>query len=128
MDIRQSIATVIISIIGSGALWGFIEYLLERRDKRNDRLKQILITIQNLNDKVDEKDAITTRVRILRFMDQLQGDRKHTKDAFDQVFSDITSYKKYCGEHPNFKNDQTAATIEFISKVYQERLEKHDFL
>ena len=39
MDIKQSIATVIISIIGSGALWGFIEYLLERRDKRNDRLK-----------------------------------------------------------------------------------------
>ena len=128
MDIKQIIITVIISIIGSGALWGFIEYLLERKDKRNDRLKQILITIQNLNEKVDEKDAITTRVRILRFMDQLQGDRKHTKDAFDQVFSDITNYKKYCNEHPNFKNDQTAATIEFISKVYQERLEKHDFL
>ena len=39
MDIRQIIITVIISIIGSGALWGFIEYLLERKDKRNDRLK-----------------------------------------------------------------------------------------
>jgi len=37
--------TVIIAIIGSNALWGFIQFLLERKDKKNDCSKKILEAI-----------------------------------------------------------------------------------
>lgn len=132
---KELIITVIIAVVGSNALWGFIQFLIERKDKKKNCSQEILEEIKKLSTKIDkvdeelgEKMAIAARVRILKFMDELLEGRRHTKDSYDQVNSDITSYEKYCDEHPKFKNNQTVATIEYINKNYQERLEKHDFL
>lgn len=84
--------------------------------------------IDNIEYKEDRRDAINKRVRILRFEDELQDTRYHSKDSFDQVLSDITDYNIYCKQHPQFKNEQTMATVEHITKVYKKRLQKHDFL
>lgn len=132
----ELIITILLAVVGSNALWGFIQFLLERRDKKQNCSKQILEAIENLSKKVDkidsegaEREAIAARVRILDFMDGLLEGRRRTKDAYDQVIcSDITKYEKYCKENPDFKNNQTQATIEYITQDYQKRLEKHDFL
>lgn len=132
---KELIVTVIVAVIGSNALWGFLQFLLDRKDKKDDCSKRILEAIEKLNKKVDkidveasEREAVTSRVRILKFMDELLEGRRHTKDSYDQVMTDITNYEQYCSAHPKFKNNQTVSTIEFINKNYQERLEKHDFL
>ena len=132
---KELIITIVATIIGSNALWGFIQFLMERKDKKDDCSKKIMEMIQNLDKKIDkidkeasEREAITARVRILKFMDELLEGRKHTKDSYDQVMTDITNYNKYCSTNPDFKNNQTEATIEYINKDYQKRLEKHDFL
>lgn len=138
MDTNSTIP-IIIAIIGSSAVWEFIHFLIDRNDKKKEKKdncsKQILDAIEKLNAKIDRVDkelsesrAIAARIRILKFMDELLEPRKHTKDSYDQVMSDITNYEKYCKDHPTFKNNQTASTIEYINKNYQERLEKHDFL
>ena len=41
----ELVVTVIIAIIGSNALWGFIQFLLERKDKKSDYSKKILASI-----------------------------------------------------------------------------------
>ena len=41
----ELVVTVIIAIIGSNALWGFIQFLLERKDKKGDCSKKILKAI-----------------------------------------------------------------------------------
>lgn len=41
----ELIITVIIAMIGSNALWGFIQFLLERKDKKKDCSKKILEAI-----------------------------------------------------------------------------------
>jgi outer membrane murein-binding lipoprotein Lpp len=132
---KDVIITVVAAVIGSNALWGFIQFLIQRKDKKDDCSKKIMDMIQTLEEKIDKLDsqmgedgAITARVRILKFMDELLEGRRHTKDSYDQVMTDITNYNKYCKTHPDFKNNQTASTIEYINKNYQERLEKHDFL
>ncbi len=132
---RELIITIVATIIGSNALWGFIQFLMERKDKKDDCAKKIMDMIEKLDKKIDkidkeasEREAITARVRILKFMDEILEGRKHTKDSYDQVMTDITNYNKYCSENPDFKNNQTVSTIEYINKNYQERLEKHDFL
>lgn len=138
MDTNLTV-TIIVAIIGSSAVWEFIHFLIDRNDKKKEKKdncsKQILDAIEKLNAKIDRVDkelsesrAIAARIRILKFMDELLEPRKHTKDSYDQVMSDITSYEKYCKEHPTFKNNQTAATVQYITKDYQKRLEKHDFL
>lgn len=132
---KDTIITVVAAVIGSNALWGFIQFLIQRKDKKDDCSKKIMDMIQTLEEKIDKLDsqmgedgAITARVRILKFMDELLEGRRHTKDSYDQVMTDITNYNKYCDSNPDFKNNQTESTIEYINKNYQERLEKHDFL
>jgi len=131
----EIVKTVIITLLTSGALFGFIQFLIERKDKKNGRYKEVLDGITKLSEKIDtvnnelqEEKAVAARVRILSFMNSLLENHKPTKDAFDQTLSDVTRYERFCHDHPNFKNNQTASTIAFLEKDYQERLEKHDFL
>lgn len=130
----ELIVTVIIAIIGSNALWGFIQFLLERKDKKGDCSKKILKAIQELNEKIEklnnrmgERSAIGCRIRILKFMDEIIEGWEHSKDSYNQIMQDITNYTKYCSEHPEFLNHQTDASIERIKKDYQHRLEINDF-
>lgn len=137
MDVLH-ISPVIVSLCSAllgGGILGFIQFLISRNDKKNDRMIEVIEAIQGLKsdvkkleEKGDERNAISARVRILRFMDELLEGRQHTKDSYDQCLSDITTYEQYCEAHPNFKNNQTVATVQHIKKNYEERLEKHDFL
>ena len=96
----------------------------------SDKIDALSDKVDKLEAKEDERDAVNKRVRILRFEDELQRGQRHTKDSFDQALSDITDYESYCapGKHPEFRNNQTTATVEHIKMVYAERIERHDFL
>ena len=131
----MNVLTSIASILVGGGLLSLIQFFVNRHDKKHDRLKEITESIEKLSKKVDslnrkgdERNAVSSRVRILRFADEMMEGRKHSKDSWDQCLSDITDYENYCAEHPEFKNNQTEATVKFINNGYAERLEKHDFL
>ena len=131
----MDILTSVVSILVGGGLLSLIQFFVNRHDKKHDRLKEITESIEKLSKKVDslnrkgdERNAVSSRVRILRFADEMMEGRKHSKDSWDQCLSDITDYENYCTEHPEFKNNQTEATVKFINNGYAERLEKHDFL
>ena len=123
----ELVITVIIAIIGSNALWGFLQFLLERKDKKNDCSKKILKSIQELKTTLDERSAIGCRIRILKFMDEIIEGWEHSKDSYNQIMRDITDYLQYCDDHPQFLNHQTDATIERIKKDYEQRLATNDF-
>ena len=131
----ELVTTVVISIIGSSALWSFIQFIIGRRDARMNKHADIMDALEILSEKMcgleakmDEREAIHARIRILRFADELLEDKRHSKESFDQILSDITTYEHYCSLHPEFHNNQTEATVEYIRKLYTERLEKKDFL
>ena len=99
-----------------------------------ERVSGIERTLAELSDKVDaaaeanlETRAIAARVRILRFGDELQDGRYHSKDSFDQVVMDIDAYDTYCQEHPNFRNHITNTTAHCIMERYQECMRKRSF-
>ena len=137
----------IFSILLGGGILTFIQFLISRKDKQEERNNDILHAISELDLKIDERfnvldqkidqvdskgderAAVVARVRILRFADEMREHRLHSKDSWDQVIcADITDYEKYCRLHPDFKNNQTEATVAYIKKNYEERLEKNDFL
>lgn len=131
---KQIIIAIIVAVIGSNALWGFIQFLVQRNDNKEDCSKKILNMIKKLDEKIDklddelsERGAIACRVRILKFMDEILEGWNHSFDSYTQVMQDITNYINYCDLHPRFKNHQTEATIEYIKNDYQEHLEKNDF-
>lgn len=126
--------TLLIALIGGGIV-GFIQFLIQRHDSKHDKIKSLIEAIEDLrkinkhqDEKNDKRHAVSMRVRILRFRDEMLAGQDHTHDSFRQVLTDIDEYEKYCKEHPEFKNNQTVMTIEHIKHNYQERLENNDFL
>ena len=131
---KDIIIAIILAVVGSNALWGFIQFLVQRKDNKDECGKKIIEMIEKLNGKIDklddklgERSAISCRVRIIKFMDEILEGWSHSHDSYVQVMQDITNYLRYCAEHPEFKNHQTEATIAHIQADYQERLEKNDF-
>lgn len=80
--------------------------------------------VDAIDKKVDENQATTIRVRILRFEDDIQAGRKMSKDSWDQCMDDVRRYEIYTETHPEFKNNITAASINHIKRMYEELLEK----
>ena len=132
--------TIFVALLSGGAV-GLIEFLIRRHDAKQEKKDGVLAAIKKVDlklstledritkneEKADERDAEARRVRILKFADEMLEGRRHSKDSYDQALSDITAYEHFCGTHPDFKNNQTAATIMLINDSYKKRLEKHDF-
>ena len=141
----MDIFLTILGVVLGGGILAFIQFLITRHDNKHDKVAEVNKSIQALskdvkerfdvldrkidmvNAKGDERFAVSSRVRILRFEDELQEERKHSKDSWDQAMSDIDYYETYCNSHPEFRNNQTVATVEHIKHGYNERLTKRDW-
>lgn len=137
---------VILAFIGSGAIFTFIQFLINRKDQRDeklnsisDRLDDTATSVQKLSDKMEQNNtelreqmlkdkALVARVRILRASDEILHKMKHSKEWFDQLNEDISFYEKYCKEHPTFVNNKATHAIASINSVYAKALEDNDFL
>lgn len=75
----------------------------------------------------DERNADMWRANILRFNSELIRCLPHTKEDFNNIFLDIDDYETYCRDHPAYKNSRAVHAIGNIGRVYDQRLEKHDF-
>lgn len=94
-------------------------------------LRELKTVKQDLADHIridGERDADEHRARILRFNNELLRDIPHTKEEFIEVLIDIDFYERYCDEHKDYKNNRATHAIANISRVYDERLRKRDFL
>lgn len=76
----------------------------------------------------DKRDADLHRMRILQFNTELLRDIKHTREDFIEALAEIDEYENYCKTHPEYENNRAVHAIGNIKRVYDERLEKHDFL
>ena len=91
-------------------------------------LDDIALEIADMKADQEERDAISCRSRILHFGDETIHGVRHTKEHFDQILRDITTYERYCDNHPNFENNTTVLTSKRIKDIYEDCLEKADFL
>lgn len=76
----------------------------------------------------DERAADMHRARILRFNQELIRQIPHTREEFIEVLTEIDRYQRFCREHPDYPNSRAVHAIANIGRVYDERLQKHDFL
>lgn len=75
----------------------------------------------------DERNANLLRTQILRFNDELIDDKHHTREHFIETLAVIDAYEDYCRSHPDYKNNRCICAVANIKRVYNERLQKHDF-
>lgn len=144
MEVLKIILSALAGALGGGGILGFVQFLINRRDGKQNEIKALREALQGLAKKEDvdklsseidtmkkqseERNATNVRVRILRFSDELMQSVWHSKDSFDQAILDCDFYEKYCSGHPGYKNSIAGAAIEYIRKTYQKCLEEHAFV
>lgn len=102
--------------------------VLDKLDTVNKEQKE---TRQALEEHIridDERDADAHRLRILQFNTELLRNIPHTEEDFVEILAEIDYYENYCKDHSEYKNNRAVHAIAHIGKIYDERLEKHDFL
>lgn len=141
-----TVLTIVLSLIGSSALFSFIQFLIIRRDKNNGQFKQVVSRIEDMDKRVkagfetvnsevktlrqdmERTSATTARVRILRASDEISHKMRHSKEWFDQLNDDINFYQNYCKNNPDFINNKANHAIDNINEVYGKALKDNDFL
>ena len=96
-----------------------------------DILREVKETRKRLDEHIridDEREADRYRERILKFNNAIMLGKEHTEEEFVDVLATIDSYEAYCADHPDYKNSRAVHAIANIERVYDVRLEKHDFL
>ena len=126
--------TTIFSVLIGGGILGFIQFLITRKDNRNDKENDILSAIKTLSGRVekieaslDERDAVLARTHILRFKDEIyfNGADSHSMEYYEQTLDDIQTYDRFCAENPRFANGRTKAAAEYIREEYDRLFKEH---
>lgn len=76
----------------------------------------------------DEREADKVRASILHFNNELLRAIPHTKEEFIEILAKIDWYNDFCDSHKEYRNCRAVHAIANIERVYDERLQKHDFL
>lgn len=93
-----------------------------------DQMAGVKEDLGEMKDESREDKAKAARNRILICADEVYQGVKHSKEYFDNILADITFYKRYCDEHPEFQNEMTVMATERIESIYKKCLEEHGFL
>lgn len=102
--------------------------VLNRVEALGEQVNDLSGKVDRSEKRQDERDAKGARRNILRFGDELRIGTPHSKENFDEILADITSYEAYCLAHPEFPNNRTRATEKFITDTYDECLRENKFL
>lgn len=123
-EVEKIIIPLLVAVVGSNALFGFAQFIVQFLVTRADMKQNFGKKLEDLNEKIDENQAINARVHILRFADELRSDIPHSLDYYKQTLIDATYYERYVNSHPNFSNGITELSVEFIKDKYKEELER----
>ena len=100
--------------------------LLEFFKSGSGLLLVLLTLVQIAPIKVNPWSAIFKAIG--KSINELLREIPHTREDFIEILSEVDFYEKYCGSHPQYKNNRAVHAVENIKKCYAERLQKHDFL
>jgi len=133
----NNIKEIIVTVLLSGALFSFLQFLITRNDnkknikgeiekKMDEGFKEIKADVRDVkadvrvvSERLEEHKATLARTHILRFADELRTG-SHSKEYFEQQLQDIDTYNNYCSTHPKFVNEMAKMAIRVIRKRYEE--------
>ncbi len=121
MEEKDIVVTLIVAVIGSGAVFGFLQFIIQFLVTRADMKQNFGKKLDDLNSKVDRNQAVLARTHILRFADDLRnhGSRYHSEEYYRQQILDCDLYDHYCEEHPEFSNGLTIVASRYIRNEFE---------
>lgn len=88
---------------------------LEKRDVEQDKKAEI-------------QEVKSARRRILQCSDEIRKKDRHSEEYFNDVLDDISYYKQYCKNHPEFENEKAVLAIKLVERTYEKCVSDNDFL
>lgn len=136
---NKDIIDIITTIVLSGALFSFIQFLIQRYDTKKGlekKIDEVQETMSNevgevkedvnaISERLEEHKATLARTHILRFADELRTGT-HSREYFQQQILDIDTYNHYCETHPEFANGLTRMASEYIQDEYRRQYLNND--
>lgn len=110
---------IVLAILGSGALFSFVQFMITFGFSRADKSKEIEQKIDALSKKVDENQAVLARTHILRFSDEIKNGINHSNEYWRQQLDDCDTYDRFCKANPSFKNSYTEIANRHIKETYK---------
>ena len=98
---------------------------LDAVEKKVDSLEQADIKQKAESER---KNAVDTRRRILRVADEIRAKYRHSEEFFNDALQDISFYRNYCRDHPEFENSKAIMSCKIIEDTYRKCLESNDFV
>lgn len=116
---EKDVVALIVAIIGSNALFGFAQFIIQFLVTRSDMKQNIVKRIDLLDEKTDKNKAELCRTHILRFADDLRNGIHHSEEYFRQQIIDCDTYDHYCENHPDFSNGLTIVASKLIRSEFE---------
>lgn len=118
---EKDVLTLIVAVIGSGAVFGFLQFIIQFLVTRNDMKMSFGKKLESLEQKIDRNQAILARTHILRFADDLRnhGSEYHSEEYYRQQILDCDLYEHYCEAHPDFSNGLTIVASRYIRDEFE---------
>lgn len=125
---------IVLSIIGSSALFSFLTFLINRHDGKKEDIKAIKKHLEDIDQKIIDigdksalSDARTWRSRILRFYDEVVSGVPHSHDYWKDIIDICKLYHTYCDTHENYTNGFGEMASEFLMEKYSELVKSGEF-
>lgn len=92
-------------------------------------LANVHAELDNVKEREEEREANSTRYRILRFDDELRQHIDHSEEHFTQILADVDKYKKYCDAHKDgYVNSKADSAMDNIRTTYDEVKKDNKFI
>lgn len=119
MEVEKVIIPLLVAVIGSNALFGFAQFIIQFLVTRADMKQNFGKKLDDLNAKVDRNKAELCRTHILRFADDLRNGIDHSEEYFRQQILDCDTYDAFCKTHPDFSNGLTIVASDYIRTEFK---------
>lgn len=131
----DTVANIIIAVIGSSGFTALVTALIgahQRRKDRNDAVSKSLNTIEKkLDDHISENEQqfmLQDRARIIAFADECRRKVLHSSEAYDDICRCIDEYGKFCSAHPTFKNSKAETSVSVIKEAHAKCIAENKFI
>lgn len=101
--------------------------MLDKLDGVSKRIEELEIVNKRQDEERDRQLALDARRRILSTADEIRKKIRHSEEFFNDALDDISYYRNYCREHPDFENAKAVISSKVIEETYQQCLLEDDF-
>ncbi len=80
---------IVIAVIGSAAVFGFIQFLISRHDNKNDKFKEIKDDLEDLRGEMKKSIKDSVRLQLLVLLIMQPEDEKEILEVAHHYFIDL---------------------------------------